>query len=138
MFVSLLKFLGPNYFLAPVPSAATPTAPSALQQPTVREALLRVADQFERDPGSYMFMRLFVPDIACAPGCVIGHVAREMGYSSNQHVGCVCLDIFGWHQGRLYDELIKLNHGSSCWTRDAKCAAAVMRKFADKHFPATA
>lgn len=106
----------------------------------IRDAILAAADHIERNPAAYRFTATDTGDGNC-PACMWGHIGRMLGmpnFTQNWDVG---ERVFGRKfpmtdnpTRRLYET--KQNPGERP-TMNAGDAAALMRRFADEHFPAT-
>lgn len=121
----------------------------------VRDALMAVADLFERKPTSYNFHLTSTPEDEECPGCVIGHVARLC--SLPWRGPAAVLDV---HDGTFYSRMDALeteHRGESVeeamtslsvsgdmrrqeadWTQDATLCVVLLKKYVEKYHPVVA
>ncbi len=106
---------------------------------SIREAMLKAADQIEQHPETFDFYSSNIPGCG-TPGCALGWTAAfRFGLSEG-------VDFFsgfdslgravGFDNGSdFYDQMNDIA-GSSDWTDEATLCASVMRQYADKYHPA--
>lgn len=104
----------------------------------IRQAILKAADQIERDPGSYRWWT-FDQQPCGTPMCMFGWIGHFMGMP----VGVWNTDVAKQIGLRFTDELYEFVTGPSPdrdWRKVMKTdvVAASMRRFADARYPAPA
>lgn len=103
----------------------------------IRDAILKTATLFRDLPKSFNYYSTKVPPECGSPGCVIGHIALQMGVPAGMFVHSPqCQSLFGVDHATLYRRLFELTNGRKMWTRDARVASDALRLYADQYHPA--
>lgn len=103
---------------------------------TIREAILKTADLFEREPNKYNFMCDLVP-FKKECGCAIGHIGAFLGGQTHRHIDCL-QPLIGVYQSEFYDRMRAIQQpfkGDRTWHYDAELCAQCLRIYADTFHP---
>lgn len=107
----------------------------------IRQAILRAADQIERNPDTFNFLSTDVPGSCGTPGCALGWIGHFMGRKGvfNEVCDVMTLSVLGSVTGDrgefdFYRRMDAL-HGFAVWRDSAAKCASAMRLYADKYHP---
>lgn len=106
----------------------------------VREAILKAADHIERQPTSYEYVTNSKPDCG-TPGCMAGWLGHFLGVEiggAGVYSEAVAKRL-GYKLSTLLDEFGRCDKSGYGYEHQISplAAAATLRVFADKHYPAS-
>lgn len=96
----------------------------------VREAILRTAELFEREPSLFAYSSIYVPECD-TPGCAIGRIECFYGIASGNVINN---GVLGVDSDEFYDRMDELSN-TGRWRSDAKECASALRAYADRYHP---
>lgn len=107
----------------------------------VRAAILRAADRVEREPSCYRFNGTTVPPGCGTPSCMLGWIGFELGIPAGELVHRLAEFLHTGNMPHTWDLSYACNLYNSCefgYVHNPAIAAAGMRAYADRYFPADA
>lgn len=103
----------------------------------LRQAILKAADQIERNPDVFNYWKTSVPPCG-SPGCAIGLVAAHLGFREGLYVSMNCHRILGVDSHTFYarmgDAATSID-AAKVWMHYPLLAAQSLRLYADKYHP---
>jgi hypothetical protein len=115
----------------------------------MRDSILQAADHIERHPDAFDFCNCYVPKTLDGTGCAFGWVAyfavrQKLRFFKLRPLiagSDVAMKVIGTNMVEFFDRMRELNRkhrkgGHLLWQDDPQRCATLLRRYADKYYPA--